>query len=364
MAGDIGVAETLIVPPAAGVLEAALVSSAAAPVLHEYGPSVRIGAAAPAQPAMMTEAALAAAPMRARTLSRNEELGLAALQLRESPAYAARKRRRPFKAQAWARGPVPLHRTEKPVIERAAARFNARPKRFAGRIAVGIIMVSGPGTRALKKNQQVKIAAEVQNGLSWLAAQSPAKDLTWVHDNHHMTVDVAQGSGKRGDADAKFEHFEKPWRDAALVQMGFRKGTAGVKDYITALKQDKSADAAYCAFFTLYKLNHFAYCTGPYLVMHYENDGWGIDNIDRVFAHESGHVVGAPDEYAESECDCGGRFGFFRKANRNCDNCAPDEGVKCIMKANDWAMCSVTPYHLGYNGLPPNPPRELSAHEV
>ncbi len=364
MAGDIGFAETLILPVAGMESDAAPVSSTAAPVLHDYGPSVRIGGAGPAQPATMTADEFDAAPMRMSDLSANERLGLAALQLRETKAYKARKNKRPFHAKAWARGPVPLHRAEKAVTKRAPTVFNARPKRLAGRIAVGIIMVSGPGTRALKKNQQVKIAAEVQNGLSWLAAQSPAKDVTWVHDNHHVTVDVAQASGARGDAEAKFEHFEKPWRDAALVQMGFRKGTAGVKDYITALKENKGADAAYCAFFTLYKLNHFAYCTGPYLVMHYENDGWGIDNIDRVFAHESGHVVGAPDEYAESECDCGGRFGFFRKANRNCETCAPDGGVKCIMKANDWAMCSVTPYHLGYNGLPPSPPKALSAHEV
>ena len=33
-------------------------------------------------------------------------------------------------------------------------------------------MVSGPGKLALRMRQQVKIAAEVQNGLSWLGAQS------------------------------------------------------------------------------------------------------------------------------------------------------------------------------------------------
>jgi hypothetical protein len=221
-------------------------------------------------------------------------------------------------------------------------------------------MVSGPGALALTNAHQTKIVAEVQNGLSWLGAQSPARDITWVHDNHHVTVGVPPATGPTGPT--QWEHFEKPWRDAALAQLGFPAGPAGVNAYISALKTSKSANAAYCAFFTLYPLNHFAYCTGAYLVMHYENDGWGPDNLDRVLAHESGHVFGAPDEYQESGCNCGGSHGFFGKPNINCEACAPGGGVDCIMKRNSWAMCNVTPYHLGYNGLPAGAPPAPAAH--
>ena len=359
MAGDIGITESIVARPAAG---RAAATAAGRPVLHEYGPSIRIGiGAAPAGARM-------AAPINARALSRNERLGLSALKLRESPAYVSRKQRRPYDERAWARGPAPLHPKEEPIVGRGAKKKVGRAtaaraplaKRLAGRIAVGVIMVSGPGRLALKNSQQVKIAAEIQNGLSWLGAQSPARDVTWVHDNHHVTVDVAPATGPTGE---RWEHFEKPWRDAALVKLGFPKGAAGVDAYIRALKTGKSAGAAYCAFFTHYPLNHFAYCTGPYLVMAYGNDGWGPDNLDRVFAHESGHVFDAPDEYQDSVCNCRGSHGFFRKPNTNCESCAPGGGVDCIMKANSWAMCSVTPYHLGYKGLPTAAP-PLARHEA
>jgi hypothetical protein len=33
------------------------------------------------------------------------------------------------------------------------------------------------------------------------------------------------------------------------------------------------------------------------LVVTYDNDGWGIDRMDRVVAHETGHIFGATDEY-------------------------------------------------------------------
>jgi hypothetical protein len=374
MAGDIGVPEAIVTARPGAALARAMVNAAGGGVLHDYGPNLKIAIAAPS-PAALAAGVRTMAPsaVAAGKLTPNEQLGLAALKLRASAAYLAQKKRRKFKARSWKRGPTPLHRAERPIVAHdggsaragiaAAAPFTARPKRLSGRIAVGIIMVSGPGKRKLLKSQQVKIIAEVQNGLSWLAAQSPARDVTWVHDNHHVTVNAPQGTGPTGDADERYENFEGPWRDAALAQLGFGGGAAGVKKYLTKLQAEKNASAAYCAFFTLYRLNHFAYCTGPYLVMHYENDGWGIDNLDRVFAHESGHVFGAPDEYEGSDCNCSSRFGFFRKANRNCADCAPGGGVNCIMKDNDWAMCSVTPYHFGYAGLPDKVPK-LSAHTV
>ena len=50
--------------------------------------------------------------------------------------------------------------------------------------------------------------------------------------------------------------------------------------------------------------------------MHYDNDGWGPDNIDRVFTHETGHIFGCPDEYAASNCSCDTKAGYLREAQR------------------------------------------------
>jgi hypothetical protein len=80
--------------------------------------------------------------------------------------------------------------------------------------------------------------------------------------------------------------------------------------------------------------------------MQYANDGWGPDNIDRVFAHETGHVFGAPDEYKDSKCECGGNHGRFGDPNDNCETCGP--GEICLMKKNDFTMCRHTYRHLGW----------------
>lgn len=41
----------------------------------------------------------------------------------------------------------------------------------------------------------------------------------------------------------------------------------------------------------------YAYLGGPYLVMTYKNNGYGIANMDAVMAHEFGHIFYALDEY-------------------------------------------------------------------
>jgi hypothetical protein len=64
----------------------------------------------------------------------------------------------------------------------------------------------------------------------------------------------------------------------------------------------------------------YSYLQGPFIVMNYRNDGWGVSRMNLVVAHETGHIFGALDEYASSGCrtsDAGGYFGAF---NTSCNN--------------------------------------------
>lgn len=219
-----------------------------------------------------------------------------------------------------------------------------------GSVAVGLILVEGP-TPALQLSaaERTKIIAEVQNGLSWYATRNPAAELTFSYDIQIVRLTVPANPAA-GD-------LESYWRNATMSRLGYAATFDGVYDYVDDIRARLGTRWAYCAFFTKYPLGHFAYASigGPRVVMAADNDGWGPDNIDRVFAHETGHIFGAPDEYSSSGCDCQGSWGRFGTPNGNCDGCTPN-AAPCLMLANSFDFCRYTPSHVGWGrGVGGNP---------
>lgn len=360
MAGDIGVRERLVILQGArAVGAAAALATEQKRVVHIYGSRVVVEEV-PADgeralpdvlgPAVTGDAASLPPGVRA-LLSPAESLGVDGLALRQSDVYTSAKAMRPHANEAWDSGAAQTPACHDITIDgldtAEASGLAGAPtsSRLTGRIAVGIVIVEGPSAAlTFSQAERVKVVAEVQNGLGWLASQSP-EGVTWVYDIQVVTLTTPPGSDNLTSAEK-----EALWRDPAMAQLGFGAGMAGVTAYVESLRTKFASNWAYCGFFTKYPLGHFAYASigGPRLVMDYNNDGWGPDNIDRVFAHETGHIFGAPDEYASSGCSCGGSWGYYSKPNGNCANCAPSGGVDCLMKQNSWAMCTYTPYHLGF----------------
>jgi hypothetical protein len=363
MAGDIGINERAIILPEAGAAEhgSALLSleQAHGRAMHHYGPRVVIAevseqdeAADSLSPFEFTGDGKARIPTAPTGIDGVGQLGLSAFGLRQSPAYAAAKAKRPHAEEDWdAPGATPPCTAE---VQSEVAEMGLAPglsgaptsSRLTGSVAVGIIIVEGP-TAKLKFSaaERTKVIAEVQNGLGWLGSRSGPGGISWVYDIRIISLSVSPNSN-----DTTLAQKENRWRNPAMAQLGYPAGMAGVQQYVNNLRSSKNTNWAYCAYFTKYPLGHFAYASigGPRMVMAYDNDGWGPDNIDRVFAHETGHIFGAPDEYKSSNCNCGGQWGHYQRPNSNCEACAPGGGVACIMKGNSWEMCEHTPFHLGF----------------
>jgi hypothetical protein len=348
MAGDIRIRERAIVLPEAGArsVSGLVGTGASRRVVHMYGSRVMVMEAG-------DDAGEEFGASRAASLdglSPEEQLGLAAYELRESVAYADAKANRPLDGASWDTSAEMQHSCvaadeASRSLEAGAGAGAPTSQRLTGSVAVGIIIVEGPNANLkFSAAERTKVVAEVQNGLGWLATQNP-EGLVFKYDIKVVTLNVQPGA-----ANLTLDQKEALWRNPAMQQLGYAASMAGVSAYVEKIRTNLGTNWTYCAFFTKYPVGHFAYASigGPRLVMQYDNDGWGPDNIDRVFAHESGHIFGAPDEYASSNCNCGGSWGFYGKPNANCANCAPSTGVDCLMKGNTWNMCVHTPYHLGF----------------
>lgn len=94
---------------------------------------------------------------------------------------------------------------------------------------------------------------------------------------------------------------------------------------------------------------------GPFIVMTYNNDGWGPSLMDVVARHEVAHVFGTSDEYTEGspdDCndanDCGVKRSYLQTTNGNCAYCNPNS-VLCIMRGmSTSAICYYSRLELGW----------------
>lgn len=225
---------------------------------------------------------------------------------------------------------------------------------MVGSVAIGLVLVSrDTGPEMMTTAEQAKVVQETQRALTWLATVEPRARVSFVYDIRPITVNVPPGPYP-GAGDA-YERYEQGWRDAALGQMGYAGGRAGYSQYARDLKASKRTNWSYVAFFTKYQLNHFAYAIWEKVVMHYENDGWGPNNIHRVFAHESCHIFGAADEYGS--CSCGGSNGYLGVPNNNCIGCfPPGQQIDCLMNQNTLTMCDYSRRQIGWDpALFPHP---------
>ncbi len=132
------------------------------------------------------------------------------------------------------------------------------------------------------------------------------------------------------------------------------------RDYINNLRTTYNTDWSY-AFIVVDSLNDedgifegsqyfaWAHLGGPYSIMTYDNDGWGIDNMASVARHETGHIFLAADEYCQPGyacCDVG-PAGYLYVPNTNCEKDNPSS-VPCVMRYNEDALCIYTHGQIGW----------------
>jgi hypothetical protein len=191
----------------------------------------------------------------------------------------------------------------------------------------------------LTASEKALIMREVIEGLNFLQSAEPSANVSFVHDWKDISVDVAQGAGD------DYEDFEAPWRNAALKAMGFDSSRGGSVDYANALRKSEQTDWSYVAYFTKYPLYHFGYASDERLVIHYYNDGYGPEDINKSFAHETCHIFGAADEYEGCNCDSSGHFDV---PNNNCRECTTSQ-LPCLMNQNDLLLCAWSRGQIGWS---------------
>lgn len=194
-----------------------------------------------------------------------------------------------------------------------------------GSVVVSIIFTESDGTfdpnsETWSEDRKTQVLSEIMGGVNWWAQQNPRSPLRFTFVTETVTT--------------RYEPITRPYYDEALWvpevmgKLG-HTGTrfAATRAYVNRLRSDHEADWGYVIFMVDSQVDTngkfadglfaYAYLGGPFMVMTYDNNGYGIANMDVVVAHETGHIFHALDQYAGASSPQSFSMGYFPTINGN-----------------------------------------------
>ena len=227
-----------------------------------------------------------------------------------------------------------------------------------GRVAVGIWLPESTGSAEnWSPSRQATVVSKIQQACEWWRVRWPDANLSFVYEQNlsvPVTVEPIQVSSLN----------ESTWINECLATKGFDTGDMWdrVYGYVNQLRDTQHSDWAF-AVFVVDSLNDsdgmfpdtpsfaYSYLGGPFSVLTYDNDGYGIAYLNAVMAHEMGHLFWALDEYSGTSSPTE-RSGYLNVPNSNYVD-GGSSNVPCIMRGQTepYDVPAVCPFTLGQVGL-------------
>ena len=225
------------------------------------------------------------------------------------------------------------------------------------KVAVGVILPESNGSgENWSTSRQDTVFNEIVTGLNWWVTRGgAAASLTFYYDKKFSVPTQYEPITRSGWSD------ENVWVTDIFQNMGYTSGDnmQRARSYINGLRNTLNTDWCF-TYIVVDSLNDpdgtftsgyfaYAYLGGPYVIMTYDNDGWGIGNMDLVATHEAGHIFLAGDEYCQPGYACCdfGYYGYLNVYNGNCEDGNPSS-LPCVMRSNEDAVCQYTNGQIGW----------------
>lgn len=224
-----------------------------------------------------------------------------------------------------------------------------------GSVAVGIVLLESngtidPSTEDWTSSEESMVINEITTGLNWWKSQNPSAGVSFTYNVHYGVPTRYEPISHAGPDDAYL------WISEAVSYLGY-PGTSyftQIRDYVNELRDTSGTNWSFAIFvvdssndpdgcFTGWtppptrRWSAWAALGGPYFVLTYDNDGYGIWNMDYVAAHEMGHIFYATDEY-NGRTETSGYLGV-----------QDHEGSGCMMcRALSWWLCRNSREQVGW----------------
>jgi hypothetical protein len=216
-----------------------------------------------------------------------------------------------------------------------------------GNVAVGMIFLESngtidPSTEDWTQEEESQVVSEIQVAFDWWRNQNPSASVSFAQTINYR-IPTSYEPINRPSAD------DKLWISEAMKYLGYLGNNylTQTRNYINGLRNNARTDWAFAMFivdssndadgmFADKQYSAYAQLGGPYVVMTYTNDGWGVENLDRSGAHEIDHMFYATDEY-DGTTEYSGYLNV------------PDvEGSGALMDKNEWWLSTGTKGQIGW----------------
>jgi len=222
-----------------------------------------------------------------------------------------------------------------------------------GNVQVEVIFLESNGTidsnsENWTSTEENNVMSEINAGLDWLKTQNPDANVSfWVEAQYRIPTSYEPINRSHTD--------QSLWVSEAMTFLGYPGSYYRwqVFDYLNYVRNSSGADWAFTIFMvdssndedgcfsdwvdpenhTKGKFFAYAYLGGPFCVMTYTNNGWGIDRMDQVCAHEVCHIFWATDEY-DGEIEYSG---YLNVSDVDDSGCLMDDG-SLTLSAGTWGQ--------------------------
>jgi hypothetical protein len=220
-----------------------------------------------------------------------------------------------------------------------------------GSVSIGVFFLESNGSiddniEDWTSYEESIVSSEIQEGITWWENQNPNADVLFHFEwNYNVSISyepIIHPSAVTND------EYQQLWVNEALANFGYDTGTWIDRSYsyLNDLRVEKNTDWTYAIFIIdssedndgAFSDGYFAYAYlgGPFLIMTYDNQRFGIDMMNQVLAHEMGHTFWATDEYN----------GIIEYSGYL--NARDVDGSRCVMDTVELCVSSGTALQIGW----------------
>jgi hypothetical protein len=193
----------------------------------------------------------------------------------------------------------------------------------------GFCTPSDPQTENWDPSRQAKVLSEISDGMGFWATRTNRPPLTFVLDNLGTAPTSCEPITRQF-----YSFLERgKWIADVLTAKGFpatpSTHVSAARALVSARRANYGADWG-IVILVVDSLNDIdglspdgwrgsADLNGPIQYLSYDNGGWGIERMNLVSLHETGHNFGALDEY-NGGCSTTDSWGYLNVENASCNN--------------------------------------------